>query len=206
LAGKECFILVGVPLPCDFRADARVISVVESWRSSGVITYYPATRSASEGQDKIVQMALHMTPRPTHILFMDYDVLPRNSTLMKLLEHDKDIVSGVYPILQKCEIKWCVSKEEPFNAIPINELPENPFKAKTISNGMMLVKTEVFDKLEWPYWKEEYGVGHVSLGADEYFFTKARKAGYDLWIDPKLKCNHFKTMDLLGMAFKYIKA
>ena len=205
MAGKESFILVGVPLPCDFRADARVVSMVEAWRSTSCMSYYPATRSAAEGQDKIVQMALRMKPRPTHILFMDYDVLPRLNTLPKLLEHDKDIVSGVYPIVQKCVISWCASKEEPFKAIPINELPENLFKAKTISNGMMLVKTEVFDNLEWPYWREEYKVGGVSLGADEYFFTKARKAGYDLWIDPKLKCNHFKTIDLLGMAFKYIK-
>lgn len=203
---KNAFILVGCPLPHSFRADARVVSMLEAWKSSDVLTYYPISSAAEQGQDMIVEFANHMQPRRfTHILFVDYDVLPRPKTLLKLLEHDKDIISGVYPTIQKCKISWCLSRDEPFKTMPYNDLPNNPFKASVICNGMMLVKMEVFDKLEWPYWRSEYIKGNIVTGADVYFCRKARAAGYDLWVDPKLKCNHFKIVDLLGIAKLYIQ-
>jgi GT2 family glycosyltransferase len=202
---KDAFVLVGCPLPHSFRADARVVGVLEAWRSSGVITYYPVSSSAEQGQDMIIKFARHMQPRPTHVLFVDYDVLPRPSTLLKLLQHNKDIISGVYPTTQKCRISWCLSRGEPFETMPINELPDNPFKASVICNGMMLVKMDVFDNLEWPYWRSEYVKGGILTGADLYFCRKARAAGYDLWVDPKIKCNHFKMVDLLGIAKLYIE-
>ena len=203
---KDALVLVGCPLPPSFRADSRTVGMLEAWnRSSSVLTYYPSTGSAECGQDKIVQFAKRMVPRPTHILFVDYDVLPRANTLAKLLEHDKDIVSGIYPTTQKCEILWCLSRNVQFKLLPYLELPKNPFKVHVVSNGMMLVKMEVFDNLKWPYWRTEYVVGDIVTGADVYFCRKAKIAGYDLWVDPKLKCNHFKMIDLLGIAKTYIK-
>lgn len=201
----EKLILVGMPIPPNYMADTRVVSQLEAWHAyNNVETYYPASGSAELGQDKIVLFALHGKPRATHILFVDYDVLPRPNTLKRLLSHDKDIISGVYPMSQDSKISWCLSREEPFKALPITELPNNPFKAKTVCNGMMLVKTEVFDKLEWPYWRNLFKPGGKELGADLYFCKKAREAGYDLWVDPKVKCEHFKTVGLLGIAKNYI--
>jgi hypothetical protein len=203
---KDALVLVGCPLPPSFRADARTVGMLEAWnKSPSVITYYPSSGSAECGYDMIVGFAKKMIPRPTHILFVDYDVLPRGNTLAKLLEHDKDIVSGVYPTTQNCEIMWCLSKDVQFNLMPINELPRDPFKAHVVSNGMMMVKMEVFDNLEWPYWRTEHAKGMLVTGADIYFCRKAKAAGYSLWVDPKLKCNHFKMVDLLGIAKKYIK-
>jgi len=202
---NDVLVLVGCPLSPNFRADSRVVGMLEAWRAKNVLTYYPSTGAAECGQDKIVQFAKRMIPRPTHILFVDYDVLPRPNTLTKLLEHDKDIISGVYPIIQKCDIKWCLSKDEKFNLMEIEDLPNNPFKANVVCNGIMLVKMEVFDKIEWPYWRTEYSVGGIDAGADIYFCRKAKAAGYDLWIDPKIKCNHFKMVDLLGIVKKYVK-
>ncbi len=198
-------ILCGVPVPPDYMADARVVAQVEAWHAAGgVESYYPATRSADTGQDKIVHFALYAEPRATHILFIDYDVIPRPNTLKRLLSHDKDIISGIYPLYKDGKIAWCLSREEPFRAMPINDLPNNIFKATTISNGMMLVKTEVFDKLEWPYWKTKRQPGFEMLGADIYFCMKAREAGFDLWVDPKVKCEHTKSVGLSGIVRNYI--
>ena len=202
---KDKLILVGCPLSPNFQADTRTICAIEDWRTKGsVLTYYPSTGYAELGYDKIVQFAMMLRPRPDYILFVDYDVIPRSNTLAKLIEADKDIVSGVYPLIQKCQVKWCLSKEDPFVAMEIEDLPENPFKAKTICNGIMLVKMEVFDKLEWPYWRSEFVKGSLTVGHDLYFCNKAREAGYDLWVEPKVKCSHIKTVDLLGMTRNYI--
>lgn len=202
---KDAFVLVGCPLPPTFRADARLIGMLEALRSKNVITYYPSSPSTEIGYDMIVNFAKRIEPKPTHILFVDYDVLPRHNTLKKLLEHDKDIISGVYPAVQKFNISWCLSRDKAFQLMGFQDLPNNPFKVHVACNGMLLVKMEVFDKIEWPYWKTEYFTTGVREGADIYFFEKAAAAGYDVWVDPKLKCGHFKMVDLLGIAKNYIK-
>ncbi len=203
---KQDHVLVGCPLSPSYQSDTRVISLLESWNTKdGITTFYPSTLAAECGRQNIVSLANYMKPRPTHILFVDYDVLPRRNTLDKLLAHDKDIVSGVYPTTRKCKISWCLSKEEPFVSMEINDIPKTLFKAKTVCNGIMLVKMEVFDKLEWPYWKNEFSESGLKTGEDIYFCKKARDAGYDLWVDPQLTCNHFKMVDLLGIAKTYIK-
>jgi len=201
---KDAFVLVGCPLSPTFRADARTVGMLEAWRSKNLITYYPSSGAAEIGYDMIVSFAKRITPKPTHILFVDYDVLPRSNTLVKLLEHDKDIISGVYPTIQKFKLTWCISREEQFKLMEIEDLPNNPFKVHVACNGMMLVKMEVFDKLEWPYWRTDYGNGGIKTGADIYFCEKAKAAGFDLWVDPKIKCGHFKMVDLLGIANTYI--
>ncbi len=201
---KDAFVLIGCPLSPTFRADARTIGMLEAWQSKNSITYYPSSGASEIGYDMIVKFARKITPKPTHILFVDYDVLPRSNTLTKLLEHDKDIVCGTYPIIQKFKVSWCISRCEPFKLMEIDELPTNPFKVHVGSNGMMLTKMEVFDNIEWPYWKNKYQDDGVQMGADIYFFEKVKAAGYDIWVDPKITCGHFKMVDLLGIAKNYV--
>lgn len=203
---NDAFFVVGCPLPGSFRADARVVGMLEAWQSKNVVTYYPSSGAAEIGYDRIVKFARSIEPKPTHILFVDYDVLPRSTTLKKLFEHDKDIICGTYPTVQKCKLNWCLSRDrdgEKFELMEIGDLPKDPFKVSIGSNGMMLVKMEVFDKIEWPYWRTQYKENGEKVGADVYFFDKVREAGIDIWVDPKLTCGHFKMVDLLGMVKNY---
>ncbi len=201
---KDAFIVIGCPLSPTFRADARVVGMLEAWQSKNSVTYYPSSGATEVGYDMIVSFARRLEPKPTHILFVDYDVLPRSNTLKRLLEHDKDIISGVYPIIQKFKISWCLSRDEEFKLMEIDDLPSNPFKVHVACNGMLLVKMEVFDNLEWPYWRNKYFQDGIKTGADLYFFEKVKAAGYDIWVDPKVKCGHFKMVDLLGTVNTYI--
>ena len=198
---RERPVVVGVPLAPDHKMDVRISSLIEFWdRQDNVESHYAATPYAELGRDKIVHAAQYRIPRPSHILFIDHDVMPRRNTLKRLLSHDKDLISGVYPMMQKCKLSWCLSREDPYSPLPIKELPNNPFKAKYVGCGMMLIKMEVFDKIEWPYWKTELSPACHKTGEDLYFCKKAREAGFDIWIDPKVKCNHFRGVDLLSMA------
>ncbi len=198
--------VVGIPLAPSYQCDSRITTLLESWdRSPDVTTFYAATDDVTVGRDRIVLFAQNLIPRPTHILFVDHDVMPRYTTLKKLLADDKDVVAGVYPLSRGCEIAWCLSREDPFKPLPIDELPDNMFKAMYSGCGMMLVKMEVFDNLEWPYWRNEFRLGAKSSTEDVYFCKKLAKAGYDIWVDPKLKCSHFRLIDLLGVAMNYMK-
>lgn len=199
-------VLIGMPLAPSYQSDARIIAQLEDWnRQAEVETFYPATGDVVVGRDKIVQYAKYRIPHPSHILFVDHDVLPRKSTLQKLLDHKKDIVAGVYPMMQRGNLSWCLSREEPYKSLPISELPDNLFKTKYVGCGIMLIRYEVFEKLEWPCFKKEFSPGTMVTSDDVYFCRKAREAGLDIWVDPKLKCRHFKVVDLLSITMNLIK-
>ncbi len=193
-------ILVGVPLPVDNKMDTRITTTIEQWdRTDLVETYYVTSAFPELGRDRIVSYAQYRIPQPTHILFVDSDVLPRTNTLEKLLNLDKDIVTGVYPMTTRNGLFWSVSREEPFNPLGVDDLPDNPFKVKSCGFGIVLIKINVFEKLEWPYWKNEFEPGVIKKGEDIYFCDKVREAGFDIWCDPKVKCNHIRISNLLSI-------
>ena len=194
-------ILIGVPLATDFRIDARLASTVSWWeRDEKVEAYYSLTPFPTLGRDKIVAHAKYRIPNPTHILFLDSDILPRKNTLDRLLKADKDIVMGVYPISQNGFLRWSVSRDEKFLGVPLKELPRNIFKIHSGGFGVVLVRYEVFEKLQWPYWKNVFIPGDVEIGEDIYFCQKAIEAGYDIWCDPLVKCSHIRVTNLLNIV------
>ena len=195
-------IIVGIPLPPDHKADARIITTVERWdRGDNAETYYSATAFPELGRDKIVSYANYRKPSPTHILFIDSDVLPRSNTLDKLLEIDKDVVTGVYPMTTRNGMTWSVSRDDDI-MVGLDELPDNPFKVKHCGFGIMLVKYKVFEQIEWPYWKNEFAPGQIVKGEDIYFCDKAREAGFDIWCAPKVKCSHVRITNLMSIVNK----
>jgi len=199
-------VLVGVPLAPNSQIDYRLMKQLEDWsRTDGVETTYQASSYVCTGRERILKTACYRIPGHSHILFVDHDVLPRHNTLERLLAHDKDIVCGIYPMSQSGKISWCLSKDDPYVPMPINDLPDNPFKANYVGCGMMLVKMEVFENLKWPYWKDEYAPTKKMLGEDLYFCKKVREAGYDIWVDPKVQCSHIRSVDLLSITRNYIK-
>jgi len=200
-----CPVVVGMPLPADYKADARIITVLERWdRTELADTYYVPSPFPSLGRDKIVSYAQYRIPTPRYVLFVDADVLPRNNTLDKLLDHDKDIVTGVYPVLNQSEITWSVSRDGQ-SLCKLDELPTNLFKVKHCGFGITLVRTIVFERLGWPYWKNEYMPGQIVKGEDVYFCEKAIAAGFDIWCDPKIKCNHIRMANYLNVVQNILK-
>ena len=63
-------------------------------------------------------------------------------------------------------------------------------KIWAIGLGCMLVKREVFETLEKPYFKISWDDQHDSLmGEDIYFCTRANEAGYEVWLENDLSKN-----------------
>jgi hypothetical protein len=193
-------ILVGMPLPADYKADARIVCTVEKWgEDDNTEVYYSVTPFPTLGRDKIVDYAKYRVPSPTHILFVDSDVLPKHNTLQRLLSHDKDIVTGVYPMMTRQGFAWSVTREKDF-AIGVDQLPKNLFKVNYCGFGIVLIKFEVFEAIQWPYWKNVFRPGSIEKGEDIYFCEKAKKAGFDIWCDPMVKCNHIRMANYLNIV------
>lgn len=198
--------LIGIPLGQDYKIDARTADTVNLWdKDEKIEVYYAATPSPEVGRDKIVQYAKYRVPNPSHILFLDADVLPKKNTLTRLLGHDKDIITGVYPMSQNGELRWSVSRDEDFRGVAIDGLPREPFKVQACGFGVVLVKFEVFERLEWPYWKNEYSPGTIEMSEDIYFCKKALEAEYDIWCDPFVKCNHIRMANYLQFVNNVLK-
>jgi len=118
-----------------------------------------------------------------YLFFIDDDMIFPPDTLDKLLAHKKDIVGGVY--MTKYE------QQEPVVEYLDNERPNELFKCKAIGTGMMLIKTDVFNKLPQPWFKYEwYKNGMVKRSHDWIFCEDARNDGIEVWADPTLDIKH----------------
>jgi hypothetical protein len=81
------------------------------------------------------------TEGSTHLMFVDADIGWEPWHLLVMLDAQKDVIGGLYP-MKSMPIKWCV------NGIPGQENVEgNLIEVSKTGTGFMLIKREVFEKL-----------------------------------------------------------
>lgn len=187
-------IVIGVPVDKDYRIDVRTAAYcsAEAMRP-GVMWGYVASREAGVGRSTFVYNALK-DPAVTHVYLIDYDVVPPNGTLQRLFDYDLPIVAGIYPMTTN-ESSWSFKTGDKWRNR--NEpLGDELINATCVGGSTLLVKREVFEKIERPWFKiiyraiDENGRCYDE-GEDEYFSRIAREAGYKLMIDPMIICKHF---------------
>lgn len=125
----------------------------------------------------------------SHLFFIDNDMVVPSNIISRFLAYDKDIISTNYIIKAKrgrCSFS-CV--DENFKTIPLTENSVGLQKVYAAPTGTMLIKTSVFEKLQYPYFMHpeiEIGDKKDELGEDTDFCVKANKAGFDIWVDNDL--------------------
>jgi hypothetical protein len=81
------------------------------------------------------------TEGSTHLMFVDADIGWEPWHLLVMLDAQKDVIGGLYP-MKSMPIKWCV------NGIPGQENTEgNLIEVSKTGTGFLLIKREVFEKL-----------------------------------------------------------
>ena len=125
----------------------------------------------------------------SHILFSDDDMCYAEDALERLLSHDKDIIGALYSVRrQPPALVIEYKKDSGVNNDKEARSATNIFECEAIGTGLMLVKTEVFKKIQSPFfgykWFEN---GMVKMSTDWFFCEKARKAGISIWADPLIK-------------------
>ena len=135
-----------------------------------------------------------------YIMWIDSDQVFEPSDFFKLLEHDKDIVSGLYlrkpqgDTLDDIPIEFACFNEDG-KMLYTNEV--NGELRKVWSNGMgwMLVKKGVFEKTVFP-WFGPIITGLDFNGEDVSFQIRAKDAGFDSWVDTSIIVGHEKGVVL----------
>ena len=135
-----------------------------------------------------------------YIMWIDSDQVFEPNDFFKLLEHDKDIVSGLYlrkpqgDTLNDVPIEFACFNEDG-KRLYTNEV--NGELRKVWSNGMgwMLIKKGVFEKIEYP-WFGPIIEGLGFHGEDVSFQLRVKDVGFDSYVDTSIIVGHEKEVVL----------
>lgn len=131
-------------------------------------------------RENLVKKAIEL--KCTHLLFIDSDMVFQKDIVEKLVKRKKDIV-GIVPNTRKFppqKILWKKIKGT-----------GKCYEVEAVPTGFMLVDLKVFEKLThpWFFW-EVNDKGETVTGEDFWFCTKAREAGFKVWVDTSIPIGH----------------
>lgn len=144
-----------------------------------------------------------------YILWIDSDIVFSPEHLIKLLNHDTDIVSGLY--LMEGGKNFATVKDWDTDFFAKNGYfqflsPADVEKATGLVEvaytgmGFMLVKKGVFESMEYPWFEprkhEINGIVDYSM-EDVSFCLRAGEMGFKVFVDPKVRVGHEKSTVLV---------
>ena len=136
------------------------------------------------------------------LIFIDGDVTWLDCDLKKLIEHDRDIVAGIYPLKNDDE-------DYPVAPLPGERWAESDgcVEVAGVPTGFLKIRRRVFEKLYDTvpqHRSREDGYGRMLIpvlfertlkglsrrGGDYEFCRKAREAGFRVYVDPSMQLGH----------------
>ncbi len=156
---------------------------------------------AEDSRNLLVANILDFHKEVTHVLFVDADTVPMGMDMLDaLLKRDKLIVSGVYPMFVGGKKKWSYSVDYENGVHKLADfakLPRNIFQAGRVGGGMLLIKREVLEAIEYPWFETQRTRTGITMGHDFNFCAKAAGHGFEIWVDPSVICRHQNTQELM---------
>lgn len=144
----------------------------------------------------------------THLMWIDSDVIFDPKQFERLLNHDKDIVSGIY-MMEDCTHfatvkKWDTeyfSKNGSFQFMTVDDMSKEKelFDVSYTGFGFILIKRGVFESMNYPWFEplpQKIGKAVDFTSEDVAFCLKAQERGYKIWIDPTVRVGHLKSITL----------
>jgi GT2 family glycosyltransferase len=173
----------------------------------GVTHKIVSVRGAAIDQARAILVGNAFAIGATHLLFLDEDVLfppfAFENLYESMREHNLMIVSGIYAFKVTLQPGGFYDdpESEPisnrYRSITPNDLrySERLFTHKHLSTGLgcTLIDMRVFEAVEEPWFRSTFWVRNGRkdiVTEDVYFFRKARAAGFKVYIDTSVKCDH----------------
>src|SRR5260221_2938867 len=189
-------ILIGLSTGENIRRAEFLPSFIALERPPGSYTSTVHGESPAKCRNLIIGQALKNNC--THVFFLDDDMIPPPDTLLKLLKHDKDIVSGLYLLRSFPHRPAFFDKAYDNGKCKFTSLTSEKcglVKGVNCGLGCALRSTEVFKKLEQPYVR----LGEIELDEwcdDVGFFNRCRKAGFEIWCDLDAPVGHMTNVTI----------
>lgn len=128
-----------------------------------------------------------------YVLMVDSDTIVPPDTLELMLEDPVDICLGVCPRKNTKDGKSAIIKlNSPsfHDNYYYSELPEGRTRVKGGGFACALIKTTVFTQLDYPYFMYVTNEDWSTLSEDYYFCQMANLFGYEIYMDPRVRCGH----------------
>lgn len=148
-------------------------------------TFFDSSTILLNQRNNLVKDALDT--KVDYILWLDSDMIFPSTTLLKLLSHNKDIVSCNY-MKRSLPVKTVAYEDvtDWESWIPLKEY-DDLVKVEGIGMGVMLMKTSIFKKIKKPYFEFVYKKDTDDWhGEDFNLLEKLRKAGIETFVDMNL--------------------
>jgi hypothetical protein len=147
-----------------------------------------------------------------YMMWIDSDISFTNDSFFNLLKMDRDIASGWYaqpggassggfysPVVESMDDDY-FKKHGTYQFLTTEDMSKKPgpIKVDYIGFGWVLVKRGVFEKLDYPWFAPKLlsiGEGIQDVCSEDVAFCHdAKAAGFDIWLDPKCRVGHEKTL------------
>ena len=162
------------------------------------IQFYPNLQPLDNARNRAVKDFLE--DYFDFFLHIDDDIIPPVNALRELLVADKDVIAPLcFTMKQDDNGFW-------FPIIVAHRYDKNheyrPYYGKgieetdVVTGGCHLVKREVFEKLERPYYFTYHKNGLVIYSEDFVFSQQVQKLGYKLYTHYGLHCKHIRLVDI----------
>lgn len=190
---------VFIAVPTMGHIKTELVSCLIHWRMSlkGVIHATCGVSPVDHARNEIVRKFL--TTNCTHLFMVDADTIPPNDAIQKLLDLDKPVASGLTHIyrdgsvIPNCFINCKTGAEVSTMEAVIQDTGVR--EIERCGGSCVLIKREVLEKLggKWfqNIWNEDY-TGYTS--EDLSFCDKVRAAGFTIWADTSIMCQHSKEI------------
>ena len=143
-----------------------------------------------------------------YIMWIDSDMVFKPEQFFKLLDHEKDVVSGMYKMSDNVNYATVENMDEDFfeqwayyqfmQDKDIEAKNKKLFKVDYTGMGWMLVKYGVIEKMKYPWFHpriQKYKAGWEEFVWDDVeFCMRIRDLGLDVWVDPTIIPGHEKTV------------
>lgn len=218
-------IAVCVPVPSASKATLSanwVLSMMMMWYATSrlydIEIFFDSAMGFGYSRTRLTEKALtpHEGRSADYIFWLDSDVELPPDTILRMMRHNKRIVSAMYWSKRLEEFPIVYDWDENDRAKPIEEIPKKMFRAGAVGMGACLVQATVYASLvmnipedamvhrdrPWKvtgkdgkvrynfYAQNEDDEGHL-LGEDVYFCKLVREwTKAQIWVDPSIDTRH----------------
>lgn len=134
------------------------------------------------------------------ILWIDSDIAFTPDDALKLIQSDKQIVSGAYLLASGEVTAYPKMLAAGFTYQQVKEMTE-PIRIEGCGFGFLAVKQGVFESLTRPWFQAamgttDDGITFPIMGEDMSWCKRVTDAGFEIWFDPTVRVTHHKMMKL----------
>lgn len=125
-----------------------------------------------------------------YLFSIDHDITFSPDTLRKMLNHNVDLVSGVYR--QRLEPQMIEIYDLKQHRMTIDQIyGKSIVQIGGCGFGCVLVRKEVLSEIGYPQFEYYPALDHNNtISEDTDFCRKAAEKGFKLWCDPSILCGH----------------